>query len=71
MPIPEGGGGTDFCPFFKAIENEEVYTLPVCIYLTDGYGEFPQDSNFETLWVITPGGIDSEKVPFGYVCRLI
>ncbi len=71
LPIPEGGGGTDFCPFFKAIENEEVYTLPVCIYLTDGYGEFPQNSNFETLWVITPGGIESEKVPFGYVCRLI
>ena len=71
LPIPEGGGGTDFYPFFKAIENQEVYTLPVCIYLTDGYGKYPKKSNSETLWVITPGGIESEKVPFGYVCRLI
>ena len=71
LPIPEGGGGTDFCPFFKAIENQEIYTLPLCIYLTDGYGKFPKKSNFETLWVITPGGIDSEKIPFGDVCRLI
>ena len=71
MPIPEGGGGTDFCPFFKKVEEQETYTLPICIYLTDGYGQYPEKSNFETLWVITPGGIESDNVPFGTVCRLI
>ena len=71
LPIPEGGGGTDFSPFFKAVEAQEVNNLPICIYLTDGYGQFPEKSNFETLWVITPGGIESDYVPFGNVCRLI
>ena len=71
LPLPEGGGGTDFSPFFKAIKYQDIFHLPLCIYLTDGYGIYPEDTNVETLWVITPGGIDSEKVPFGYVCRLI
>ena len=71
LPMPEGGGGTDFCPFFKKLEEQETYTLPICIYLTDGYGQYPEKSKFETLWVITPGGIESDNVPFGTVCRLI
>ena len=53
------------------MEDQETYTLPICIYLTDGYGKYPKKSNFETLWVITPGGIESDNVPFGNVCRLI
>ena len=71
LPMPEGGGGTDFCPFFKAVEDQETYTLPICIYLTDGYGQYPEKSNLDTLWVITPGGIESYNIPFGNVCRLI
>ena len=71
LPIPEGGGGTDFAPFFKAIKYKANYSLPISVYLTDGYGSFPEESSLETLWVITPGGIKSEDIPFGEVCRLI
>ena len=71
LPIPKGGGGTDFAPFFKAIKDKGNYSLPISVYLTDGYGSFPEETSLETLWVITPGGIKSEDIPFGEVCRLI
>ena len=45
--------------------------MPISVYLTDGYGSFPEETSLETLWVITPGGIKSEDIPFGEVCRLI
>ena len=69
--MPKGGGGTDFAPFFKAIKDKGNYSLPISVYLTDGYGSFPEETSLETLWVITPGGIKSEDIPFGEVCRLI
>jgi len=73
IPKPEGGGGTDFCPFLaaaaKAWSGEKE---AVCVYLTDGYGEFPrQPPELPVLWVICPGGLPSEEIPFGEVCRLI
>ena len=72
IPKPIGGGGTNFAPFFKHIlkykygKNEAV-----CIYLTDGYGEFPSKKpDLPVLWVIVPGGASNKFFPFGEVVRL-
>lgn len=73
IPPPQGGGGTDFRPFFEAVsERLEPHISSVTVYLTDGYGEFPSEA-FEvpTLWVVTPGGLDAEAFPFGEVVKLI
>jgi len=76
LPPAQGGGGTDFRPFFEAVAREAETTAlgetTLCIYLTDGYGQFPQRSpNLSTLWVLTPGGLDIAALPFGEGVRLI
>jgi predicted metal-dependent peptidase len=66
---PQGGGGTDFRPFFKAIASEDLENA-VAVYLTDGYGDFPSDPpDLPVLWVVTPGGL--ERFPFGETVRLV
>jgi predicted metal-dependent peptidase len=72
LPTPQGGGGTSFVPFFERVaELWDGQTSSVCIYLTDGYGEFPLPTpTVPTLWVVTPGGLDSDLFPFGEVVRL-
>lgn len=61
-----GGGGTDFCPVFEQIEAEDE--KPACIiYLTDGYGSFPdQPPEAPTLWVM----ISEVIAPWGETVRL-
>lgn len=73
LPPPKGGGGTDFRPFFNAVERDgDTHQGGVCVYLTDGYGTFPfQAPELPVLWVITPGGIPLDHVPFGEAVRLI
>jgi predicted metal-dependent peptidase len=73
LPIPEGGGGTSFVPFFDRVnESWDGHTQTVCIYLTDGYGEFPACAPLvPTLWVVPPGGLDPALFPFGEVVRLL
>jgi predicted metal-dependent peptidase len=75
LPLPpvEGGGGTFFGAFFDRIAVESDGCTPaVCIYLTDGYGEFPQPApNLSTLWIVTPGGLDLDLFPFGEAVRLV
>jgi predicted metal-dependent peptidase len=73
IPPPQGGGGTDFRPFFEIIERElDGSTQGVCIYLTDGYGTFPELApSIPTLWVLSPGSISEKDVPFGEAVRLI
>ncbi|WP_310487926.1 DUF2201 family putative metallopeptidase [Chamaesiphon sp. VAR_69_metabat_338] len=73
LPPPEGGGGTSFIPFFDRVsETWDEHTQAVCIYLTDGYGEFPTPApTIPTLWVVTPGGLDLARFPFGEAIRLI
>jgi predicted metal-dependent peptidase len=67
---PEGGGGTDFRPFFKHLETQP-FEHAVAVYLTDGYGDFPhQPPSCPTLWVVSPGGLHNEHFPFGEVARL-
>ncbi len=72
LPAPEGGGGTDFRPFFKQVEKAwSREKQAVCVYLTDGYGDFPrQESELPMLWVVVPGGLESNKFPWGEVVRL-
>lgn len=72
-PKPRGGGGTSFIPFFKAVEDLGSSTAEEpCVYLTDGYGTFPPNAPRQpTLWVVQPGGLESEKFPFGEVLRMI
>lgn len=68
---PQGGGGTDFKPFFAHLEQQSPENS-VAVYLTDGYGDFPaQAPNVPVLWVVTAGGLESQMFPFGEVARLV
>ena len=68
---PEGGGGTDFKPFFAAINEHDVENA-VAVYLTDGYGDFPESApDLPVLWIVTPGGLESERFAFGEVVRML
>lgn len=73
IPRPEGGGGTDFRPFFQAtMEAWSGNHEAICVYLTDGYGAFPEEApQLPVLWVIVPGGLQSEEIPYGEISRLI
>lgn len=73
FPQPVGGGGTSFVPFFdKVSDNWDWQSTGVCVYLTDGYGNFPQEAPpLPVLWVVTPGGLGLEHFPFGETVRLI
>lgn len=47
-----GGGGTDFRPPFHYLEENGI-TPKVLVYLTDGYGPFPErESEFPVMWAI-------------------
>ena len=72
VPKPKGGGGTDFEPFFKDITKKEFNNNDgVCIYLTDGYGYFPEkEPDLPVLWVVIPGGAEREYFPFGEIVKL-
>lgn len=73
IPAPQGGGGTDFRPFFEATRGHAFgWGRTVAIYLTDGWGDFPEHApKLPTLWVVVPGGIDLDKFPFGEAIRLL
>ena len=72
IPKPEGGGGTSFIPFFEKVEeNRDPNLEGVCVYLTDGYGDFPEEEPLlPTLWVITSGGLNLDDIPFGESVKL-
>ena len=71
LPEPQGGGGTDFRPFFNKLNETDDQELPqLAIYLTDGYGTFPQEPAYPTLWALTSKGLSSKKVLFGDIVRL-
>jgi predicted metal-dependent peptidase len=65
VKITRGGGGTDFVPVFKHVdekyETEEI--PPVLIYMTDGYGRFPDNEPpYPTIWVMIHSDVEP---PFG------
>jgi len=58
----KGGGGTDFIPVFKKIEQLEICPN-MLIYFTDGYGSFPaQPPDYPVLWAFTK---DHAPAPWG------
>jgi predicted metal-dependent peptidase len=61
--VPQGGGGTDFRPIFRAAE--QLPEPPAClIFLTDLWGTFPDTPpDFPVLWANF--GDPTEKAPFG------
>lgn len=62
-----GGGGTDFRPVFKWIEQEGEVP-DALVYLTDGYGSFPSRApEYPVLWGDTCKQV---KYPFGEVVDL-
>ncbi len=74
LPSAQGGGGTDFRPLFDRLEADPPGGEPpsVCIYMTDGFGDFPaSEPRFPVLWAIVPGGLDEDGFPFGETIRLI
>ncbi|BAY91242.1 MULTISPECIES: vWA domain-containing protein [unclassified Tolypothrix] len=73
LPKPQGGGGTSFVPFFeKVTDSWDGQTQSVCIYLTDGYGTFPDKvPELPVLWVVTPGGLTLDEFLFGEAVRLL
>lgn len=56
---PKGGGGTDFRPALKAIEDEGTAVAVLCI--TDLYGSFPDGCALPVMWLATTDVI----APFG------
>ncbi|AFY80670.1 vWA domain-containing protein [Oscillatoria acuminata] len=73
LPQPIGGGGTSFIPFFNQVNDRwDRQNQAICVYLTDGYGSFPQEPPpLPVLWVVTPGGLYLEHFPFGEAVRLL
>lgn len=72
LPPPVGGGGTDFRPFFALVDDGDADATTVAVYLTDGHGDFPvAEPAYPVLWVVTPGGLDDEKFPWGTVVRMV
>jgi predicted metal-dependent peptidase len=63
---PKGGGGTDFRPVFKAVEEQE--NQPVCLlYISDLLGVFPESTEIPTIWVTDTKGVEA---PIGETIRM-
>jgi predicted metal-dependent peptidase len=61
-----GGGGTDFRPVFKYIEEHKCNPT-LLIFLTDMYGSFPdKEPTYPVVWVSTT----EKKAPFGLTLHL-
>lgn len=57
MFAAHGGGGTDFRPPFKWLENKQIVPK-VFVYLTDGYGNFPEEElPYPVMWCINNGDV--------------
>lgn len=73
LPPPKGGGGTSFRPFFQAVaQTTSSREDDLCIYLTDGYGDFPRNPpKCPVMWVLVAGGAKETEIPFGEVWRIL
>jgi predicted metal-dependent peptidase len=75
-PIPErlevkGRGGTDFRPVFDWADSMQESTLPIVVFVTDGFGMFPQTViNYPIIWIVTKNGLPDERFPFGTIVRM-
>jgi predicted metal-dependent peptidase len=60
---PVGGGGTDFRPCFRCLEEKGIHPQ-MLVFLTDLWGTFPRDApTYPVIWAST----DSRAAPFGEV----
>ena len=59
----KGRGGTDFRPPFKFIEDNNIDAdINFAVYMTDGYGTFPEvPPEYTTVWLVTT----EAKTPWG------
>jgi predicted metal-dependent peptidase len=64
---PIGGGGTNFRPPFKWLDENEI--TPTClIYYTDGYcHRFPEEPDYPVLWALYGS---TRQFPFGEVVEI-
>lgn len=59
-------GGTSFVPVFEAIEKNQL-AITTLLYLTDGYGTFPQyEPPYPVIWLLNSSG----DVPWGQLVRM-
>ena len=63
----KGGGGTDFCPVFRYVEelrkNGELKDICGLIYFTDGWGTFPEkQTDYKTAFALTEN-YRNDRVP--------
>ncbi len=62
----QGGGGTDFRPVFKWLE-EQGQRPELLVYFTDAQGQFPQyEPNYPVIWLVK----GKETVPWGQRVQL-
>ena len=61
----KGGGGTDFRPVFEYIKQKN-YKPNAILYFTDGCGDYPENSNIDTLWILDDEPPEYYQPPFGY-----
>jgi predicted metal-dependent peptidase len=60
-PRLHGGGGTDFRPVFRWIDQQDMRP-DTLVYFTDACGQFPeQEPPYPTVWLVKGG----QEVPFG------
>jgi predicted metal-dependent peptidase len=75
-PKLQGGGGTSFTQPIKKLRKmaeEDSTTQTLGVIFTDGYARLDdfEEPECPVLWCISPGGIDSDSLPFGEVVRII
>ena len=77
LPIPVGGGGTTFSPFFEAVDvtsgSSDFDALDcapdLLIYATDGWAEVPEDEpDTPTMWIVPFG--QRTDFPWGEVVHM-
>lgn len=62
----KGGGGTDFRPVFKWVEDNMENPPKALVYLTDLLGRFPKESpDYPVLWGVYNRGEEYDKPHFG------
>lgn len=67
---PKGGGGTDFRPAFDWLGKENI-TPDALVYLTDGFGSFPQGApEYPVLWGNITKNLPANHYPFGEVVEV-
>ena len=52
-----GGGGTDFRPVFRYIDDHPELDPNLLIFFTDGYGDYPERAPaYPVMWLLTKDG---------------